>query len=271
MNVAILSKNIRDTLPLLGLVLLGIAGLETLYVWAIGNFATDLVQLWQKIPFLAKAMSTLVGIEISGTVSESALIAMGLVHPLMLAITWSFLITTCTRLTVAESERGTADLLLTLPVTRTRLFLTTTVVWIAGAVLMSLAAWLGVTIGVAILKPAEPVDLLRFLPAITNLLTLSLAVGAGTMFAGTLVSRRGHAVAIVLSVLLLSALINFLAVFNDWFSRLDFLGLLHYYRPVDIVRDHVWPVRNMTVHLLVSAGLFAAAWWRFTRRDVPAV
>jgi multisubunit Na+/H+ antiporter MnhB subunit len=90
------------------------------------------------------------------------------------------------------------------------------------------------------------------------------------MLISTGLRRRGVAVGIVVGLLLFSFLINFLEPLFPPVRSIAFLGFLHYYRPVEAVRDGVWPVLNLTVLGVSAAGAWALAFEFFARRDIPA-
>jgi len=66
-------------------------------------------------------------------------------------------------------------------------------------------------------------------------------------------------------------LLNFLGQFWSIAEQIALLGLLHYYRPLPIVRTGDWPVQDIAVLLGLGAVFWSAGLWRFTRRDIPAV
>ncbi|RMF84544.1 MAG: hypothetical protein D6744_02915 [Planctomycetota bacterium] len=270
MNVALLRKTLRDSRWLLLACVLGAAAFEMLWVLVVSEFADDLLQLWRKIEFLRRMLRALLSVDISEDVSVTTLLAMGLVHPLLLSLNWALAIATCTRVTVGEIDRGTADLLLSLPISRSNVYLTTSIVWIAGGALIAAGAWCGLAIGQRVLDLPEAPNLWRLLIAVVNLYAFYLACAAMTLLAATVVDRRGVAVAIALTVLLVSFLVNFLEVFVPLVRHISFLGFLYYYRPVEVVRDAHWPVVPLMVLLSAAAGCWLIGWRRFATRDIPA-
>ena len=62
-----------------------------------------------------------------------------------------------------------------------------------------------------------------------------------------------------------------LAQFWEPAEKVAFLGILDYYRPLFIMRDGVWPLRDMAVLLGAAAVLWTAAGVLFARRDVCTV
>jgi hypothetical protein len=287
-NGALLRKTARDAfwMTLGACVLLFI--FEILYVRIVSQFAPDLIMVWRRATFLRTMLQALVSIDVAQTVSLNSLVTLGFVHPLLLIVLCAVVVTATTKATVAEIDRGTADLLLTLPISRTRIYFTTSVVWIAAGALIGLCVWCGVMTGAAAflgdaavaprqsdgspppIALDEPIRPALMLIPLTNLYALYLAVGATTMLIATFLRRRGVAVAVILSILLFSFLMNFLEPLLPAVKPLGKLGFLHYYRPVDAVRDAAWPVGNIAVLLTIAVAAWTAGLVRFSTRDVPA-
>lgn len=270
MNLAILQKTTRQTATLAVLVIVGAAGFEALWTSAIAHLGPTLIELWSRLEFAQRLLKVLANIDLSDKVSLGALVSIGLAHPILLALTWGFIIALCTSVTVGEIDRGTADLLLTLPLSRTCIFVTNTVVWVVAAAAFSLAAWLGLAIGNATMSLPKPLNLVHLGIVSVNLLALNLAVGGMTTLISCLLRRRGNAVGIVIAILLVSFLINFLEALLPVFEHLRFLGFLNYYRPAVILRDGAWPIANLVVLMAIAVTTWTAGLLYFTRRDIPA-
>jgi ABC-type transport system involved in multi-copper enzyme maturation permease subunit len=270
LNAAVLRKTSRDALWLA----VGAGGalvvFEILYVRIITQLAPELIEMWRRFEFIRKLLQALVSIDVSQNVSMNSLITLGFVHPFLLIVMCALVVTTTTKATVAEVDRGTADLLLSLPIGRRRLYATVSLVWMLAGAIVATCAWLGLQTGAALFRPSEPLNGRLLLIPLTNLLALYLAVGCATMLISSGLRRRGVAVAIILGLLLFSFLINFLDPLFPPVRPIAFLGFLHYYRPVEAVRDGLWPVRDLAVLLGMSILTWVAGMERFARRDVPA-
>jgi ABC-type transport system involved in multi-copper enzyme maturation permease subunit len=202
--------------------------------------------------------------------TPATLMTIGLAHPLLYALTWTLLLTTCTRVISGEIERGTAELLLTLPTSRAAMYVSVSSVCTLAGAFASAAPPLGIWIGQTLAPPAEPIEMGRLWVPVVNLFALYVAIGGATMFVASLTTRRGKAIAIVLAGLLGSLLLNFLA--NIWAPAQKFalLGILHYYQPLSGLRTDHWPLTDLVVLLCVGlCGWLAGLYW-FSRRDIPA-
>ncbi len=270
MNRAIVIKTTRDTLPLLGAVTAGLILLEMAFVGVFGEFVKEMEFIWTH-PLFQRFARMLVGADLGEEATVTALLAFGFAHPLLFAMTWTFILAYGTRVIAGEIERGTADLLLALPVTRGSVYASVSVVWVASGVPLSLAPLAGAWIGESLSPLWQPLDFSRLFILTGNLYALYLCAGAATLFITSLVSRRGPAIAVMLAWLLASFLLNFLSQFWTAAERISVLSIVHYYRSLPVARSGEWPIGDMAILVGVGAALWTAGLWCFSRRDIPAV
>lgn len=268
-NGAIFRKTLRDGVPMVPMIFGAIVLFETLLVWAIGAFSREIAGIWAAQPALQRFARLFMGAEMGPEIGPAALLTIGFVHPILLVCVFGAAIATLTRVTVGEIERGTAELLLTLPVSRGAAYTSGTL----GATLVGLplcaAPLAGLWLGIVLHPLPGPVALARYFPLSVNFAALYLAVCGLTGLLGAMARRRGVAVGGMLAILLTSLLLNLLAQFWDAIAPLTYLGLLKYYRALPIVRGGAGPWRDC----LVLSGLGLTAWaaglWHFARRDIP--
>ncbi|TWT45096.1 ABC-2 family transporter protein [Phycisphaerae bacterium RAS1] len=270
MNRAVVLKTARDTFWLALVATVGIMLFEMLFVRAMREVPVEIANYWLGHKVFSRLIEALVGARLAENLTPTTLVTIGFAHPLVFALTWALLLTVCTRVIVGEIERGTADLLLTLPISRTRIYLSTSVVWMLAGIPVSLAPWLGMCLAQRFVPLWEPIDLQRLAMLPVNLYLLYLSIGSSATLVSSLTSRRGAAVAIVLTALLASFVLNFLSALWPAAKHVAFVGILNYYQPLPMARDGVWPIG----HLAALAGFALAAWLAgliiFRRRDIPA-
>src|SRR5262249_36911683 len=138
--------------------------------------------------------------------SPTALLVMGQ-DPFLSVVAWVTLVTIGTRVPAGEIDRGTADLLLSLPISRASVYGSSSVGRLLTAVGLAAATWSGVALGTLLVRLAEPVDLKRIAMVNANHAALLLAIGGTTALVSCLVNRRGVAVGIVAILLLASFLV----------------------------------------------------------------
>jgi ABC-2 type transport system permease protein len=260
----------RDNAALLAAVCAAILVFEPLLVYSIGQFARDVLPLWSKFPFIKTMISALVGADITVDVTSTSLVTLGLAHPFLFAVTWGFLIATGTRAITGEIDRGTADLLLTLPVSRGGVWMSATAALLAGLGVIGMLPWLGIAMGARLFPMADAVEPRLLWVAVVNFMALLAAILGITLLASACTSRRGVAVAIAIAVVLASFLLNFVVALAPPLEGLAPLGLLHYYRPLEAVRRGELATRDVMVLCGIAAVTWSVGLWRFARRDIPA-
>jgi ABC-2 type transport system permease protein len=242
---------------------------EVLFVLAMRSLAPELISFISRRLLLQNIFRAILSLDMQSGISVNTLLVLGLVHPFLFAVTWGFLIAICTRVTVGEIDQGTADLLLSLPLSRNTIYVSASLAWMVAAALLSATAWLGLWLGNAAFALRTTINFPRMAIGAVNLFALYLAIGGIASLVSAASNRRGIAVGILLALLLFSYLTNFLASFIEFFRTIGFLGLLDYYHPVEAVRDGTWPVRNLLILLATGLAGWTAGLLIFRRRDVP--
>ncbi len=270
MNRALVGKFVGDSRLPLSCVVVGIVGYAVLFVWAMQNLGAQLLEFLSSVQFLRQMLEMAYGIDLSGEVSSTILYAIAFSHPVVLALSWGMLITACTRVIAAEIDWGTADLVLSLPVSRPNVYASSVLDSLFCAVIVSFCPLLGVWIGIHLFEPTEPVILSRFIAPSVNFLALNLAIAGITMLAASFTGRRAHAVAIVIGVALVCITMKFLEPFLPWLERIQFISPLNYYNPAESVRNATWPTSHIIALTAIGLATALIGLWQFRRKDIPA-
>jgi ABC-2 type transport system permease protein len=270
MNRGLLAKAWGETWVATLLFGLGVAVTETALAYLNLHYREQLSLLWSHITAIRPFLRGLVGAEWAGQFGPELLLSVPWVHPILLTLMWAHAIAYCTRIPAGEVDRGTIDVLLGLPVSRWQIFGTYTLVWLGSGIVLVILTAAGNTLGLQLLGQ-ERIDVRRLCILMTNLFCLYLAVGGVAWFASALSNQRGRAVGVAVGILLASFLLNYLAQAWALAGRVSFLSVLEYYRPLVIVRDAIWPVRDMVVLLGTAVALWAASGMVFSRRDLSTV
>jgi len=252
----------------LGLVLMGV---ETALAFVLPKFGAQMTQEWLQMDFARGIMQAMLGTEIADRIGPQMFQAMAWVHPVVLALAWAHALVCCTRVPAGEVDRGTADVLLGLPVSRWEVFLSETLVWLACGAALLAAALSGNILGGLALPPAQQPQLSRILLVLLNFFCLYGAVGGLAWLVSSLSNRRGRAMTIVFLILLALFLLNYLAAFWQPLEKFAFLSPLHYHRPVEVLGNGAWPWRDMGVLTAVGGMLWLAGGVVFARRDLCTV
>ena len=271
MNVAVMRKTFRDARLLLVVLCAAIVLFEVVLVAVLRGFWDEVQQLWGQVDFIRRLIESLLGADLAANFSPTNAMTIVLAHPILFTCLIVLLLTTGTRAIVGEVDRGTADLLLSLPLSRARVYGSASAVCGLIGVPVTVAPLVGITIGQAVFPPAEPFELARLCLPIVNLFALYLALSGATVLVSSFTSRRGHAIAVVLAFVLASLFLDFLVPFNEVVARVGFLGLFHYYQPLVAVESGELPVVDTLILAAVAAVFWLIGLWRFAGRDIPAV
>ena len=271
MNRGLLLRALRESWPatlVIGLVLMGV---EALLAFVLPKFSAQLTQEWLQIDLVRGIVQAMLGTEIAGRIGPPMFQAIAWVHPVALALLWAHATISCTRVPAGEVDRGTVDVLLSLPVSRWELFFSETAVWLFCAAVVLLAGLAGNLLGSLALPADQRPEVGRLLIVLSNLFCLYAAVGGFAWLVSSLSERRGRAMTTVFLVLLALFLLNYLAPFWQPLERVVFLSPLHYHRPVSILAGGAWPWRDMGILLGAGAAMWLAAGVVFARRDLCTV
>jgi ABC-type transport system involved in multi-copper enzyme maturation permease subunit len=272
MNRGIVLKAAREVLPvtlLLGVILMGV---EAVLAYVLPTFSRQLSTQLLQVAFVRSIIQAMLGTDLADGFGAELFFAIPWVHPVTLAIVWAHAIICCTRVPAGEVDRGTIDLLLGLPVSRWQLYLSESLVWAGSAIVLMLLCAAGNALGTwRVRDVVHPPPPLRVGIVLVNLLCLYAAVGAGAWLFSALSERRGRAIGAVFVIVLASFLLNYLAQFWDPARRFAFLGMLRYYRPLMILRDGAWPLRDMSILIGAALVLWTMAGVIFRRRDLSTL
>ena len=271
MNRGVIVKAARETWAATLLLGLGLLFVEAILSYVLPTFQEQFSATFLQLRFVQSFLQALLGTEISGRIDPGMFVSVAWVHPVVLAIVWTHAILLCTRVPAGEVDRGTVDILLGLPVSRWELCCSETFLWIVSGVAILSMGMAGNVLGSSRLPPEMRPDASRQMIVLANLLCLYLAIGALTWLLSSMSNRRGRAISAAFGAVLASFLLTYLAQIWSPAERVSFLSVLHYYRPLPVLRDGLWPGRDMLVLGAVSAGLWVAAGVIFNRRDLSTV
>lgn len=273
MSRAIFCKTLRDSWLLIGALILAVLVLELGILRMLLETGENLEHLrtWLELPLVRDLLQIVLGADLVGDLTPTTMATFGLAHPLLYAFAWILLIAMGSAAIAGEIDWGTADWLLTLPVSRATVYFSTSAACLLAAVGIGCAPLVGLWLGVQLWPRAGPLDFGRLWPLTPNFVALNVCVAGLALLASSLVARRGKAVGLVLACLLVSDLVNILTQFWAVLRPIKFLGFLHYYRPLPVVRSGELPWANIAILLGVAAIAWLAGLRCFCRRDIPAV
>lgn len=271
MNAGLLQKGLREVWPAAILCGLGVLVFEAIACYVFWLYQDQFASNLQEIEIMRRFISSLVGSDVAGRIGPETLNAVPWVHPLFLALFWAFAILVCTRVPAGEIDRGTVDILLAMPLSRTRIFAAEALLAAGGGLVVLAMGLLGNFIGQTLIPPDARPDPARLLIVLLNLYVLYLAIAGMTLLFSSMADRRGRAVGGAFGVVLVLFLWNFLAEYWQPAKDAGVANILTYYKPMPILSDGAFPTLDVLVLLAVATPLWLAAWQVFVHRDVCTV
>jgi ABC-2 type transport system permease protein len=164
-----------------------------------------------------------------------------------------------------EEERGTLDLLLVSPLSRTRIVLAKTGAALAGLAVITLAFWIGM-LG-ALAHFGIPLSRRRLTGAVFAAFLLGCAFFGLTLLAGALLRRRKRALGVLIAIASVTYLINAYAPMVPDLQSLLVFSPFHFYNgnnPLLNGLDPIYIVIQSAIALVSIAGAILV----FNHRDV---
>jgi len=249
----------------------GLFAFEWLIAILLPAFSQNFSQLLEQISFLQRLVSALLGTPVDAEIGPAVMATIPWMHPFVLLLTWALAIWFATRVPAGETDRGTIELVLALPVSRPAWMVSEGVVFL-GAVMVVMIAGMGGQ-SVARLSTTEgevSVSLATRIWLVLNLAALTIAVGGIAFLVSSLCERRGRAIGASCGIVAAFFILNSLAPFHEGIRRLSDFGLMHYYRPLALLQGDSVPLGDLVTLLIVGAILWTLAVAAFTRRDIRA-
>lgn len=231
----------------------------------------DIDRIFDKMPFVKPLITALLGVDPGDGFTAQMMQAFLWVHPTVLSILWAHELMYCSRAPAAEIDRGSIDFLLSLPVSRGRLYLTETIGFMVTGIVILSFGFTGHWLASASLQPQMRPGAFATFSVMTNLFGVYLAVGGLAFLVSSASDHRGRAIGIMFAILLLSFLLNFLAQFWEPAKTISFLSVMEYYRPALVIQSGVFPWRDLSILMAVAGGAWLLGGVIFRRRSICTV
>jgi len=276
-NRALLSRTCRDALPLLAGCSALLAGFILLRLWVVAQIDFDEATiLFAKI--LPKFIERLLPVPFETIATIEGRVIFGFEEAPVLLLMSLWAVTRGTECLAGRLGDGTMEMLLSQPLRRITVVASHTVVTLLGTVLVALAAWLGIGIGISFLDFDEPTTISSYLPAVANLMCLGFFLVGTSTLASAVTRTRSQAVGLMVSFIVIEMACRIMGMMSPkvaWLKKISFLSA---YEPTllttGMIKDsatHV-PLQWQYNGILIGLGLTSLAIGTaiFCRRDVPA-
>lgn len=268
MNWTLIRKAFRDYAWFgIGAVVL-LVGFVVVLVFAIDSLATDDRLEVMRTPWIRRLVSAMIGADIVENFTRSAFVSFAFTHPVAWALILALILTTTTGLFSGEIEQGSFDFVVTLPVSRTSIYLSYSLVIAVWAMAMCASIWVGSWIGLQLIGDTET-DRGVLAMVAAHLFTATIFIVGMGVGISAICNRRMTAAVICFVIIFYSFGLNVLGAFWPAIETLTFTSYLHYYQPLPIARDGTWQWGNIAVLVGAGAIFWTVGWVWFTRRDLP--
>ncbi len=169
-------------------------------------------------------------------------------------------------LSVVEEEKGELRTILSLPISRIKVFAQK---WLGMVSIMAITT-LGVVVGLYATMPfveGASIDIEVLVRLVAMTLLVMVTFGTIPFAAGLALGKRSIATALSILVVIGSFLLSTFAQAVDWLQDYEKFSLLHYFPAVDIAKDTI-ATSDVAVLAGFSALLLVVAYLLFRRRDV---
>ena len=268
MNLGLIHKAVRETWASTLAFAAGLFVFELLLGLILPTFQKEFSDKFLQLEFIQKIIAALLGAEVGKVVGPAVLSMIGWVHPFVLALVWAHAIVVCTRVPAGEVDRGTLDVWLALPVTRTSIYVSESAVFVFSSLLIVGAGFGGNVVGNRISGLERAGSLGQLSLVAFNLYALALAVGGLSSFLSSVSDRRGRAMGSAFAILLASFFLSSMSTFNALVKTVSAVSLLNYYRPYGVLQERASPLGDMMVLLAVGTVFWIIGAVVFVRRDL---
>ncbi|MBC8204216.1 ABC transporter permease subunit [bacterium] len=255
---------LRDQRPFLITYAVSLILFELMVHWLVASseFSAQSMKLVHMLP---PAFKKFMG-ENMGLLSPLGFVALGYTHPMVYTIFAAFPAGLFGREIITAREKGTIELTLCRPLSRTEFIMTTLFFFICGLIFIGIMQIFGVWLGLLVFRIEHPLYI--FFPVVINLCCLFITIGGYTMLISASAKELSKALTLIIG---LTVGLYFLEFICSNIEAVDFLRIVnpfYYFKPQKILGNGGYPWRDMAV--LTGAGLIfiADSFRRFRRRDI---
>jgi ABC-2 type transport system permease protein len=194
---------------------------------------------------------------------------LGFQHPLAIAMIGIFAVGAGATAVAGERARGTLEVLLARPISRTTLYVSILIALLVAVLVVIIAILAGMVGGAAVLGIADEVDLARMPLVVVNGFGLWAAFTTFSLAMSVTFDRPGPAIGLSLGWLMLHYFLEILGSLWTDAAWTQEYSLLHHFAPGEILTDGIDPIDLVIVYVAALVPLIYAL-LVFPRRDLAA-
>jgi ABC-2 type transport system permease protein len=196
-------------------------------------------------------------------------ITLGLQHPLALAMLGIFAVGAGSTAVAGERARGTLEVLLARPISRTALYLTILVALLAAVLVVLVAILGGMVAGTAVVNLLDELDLSQMPLVVLNGFGLWAAFTTFALAASVTFDRPGPAIGLSLAYLLINYFLEILGSLWTDVAWSQEYSLLHHFNPGEILTGNLDPI-DLVIVFVAALVPFVYSLLVFPKRDLAA-
>ncbi len=214
------------------------------------------------------------GVPLADVATPAGRVALAFIDPVIVLAATVWGITRGSDAVSGQLERGTMEMVLAAPVSRTAVFVTQALAVTAGAAVLCGILLASVWTAVAYGPWAGTVAPARFVPAVANVFGLMVGLAGITAAVSAADSHRWRTIAILCGFYVVSLLAKLVGRLSDTFGWVGWLSMFGVYEPQRLVGGTVaaWTILATYDGVLLGLGIlgYAVGAVIFARRDLPA-
>lgn len=193
----------------------------------------------------------------------------GFTHPIYILMTLSAVVGLASRGLAGEMERGTIQISLSRPVSRSGVYGSRVVGLVLVCLFLSAASIVGLVAGLVLARPEGEFVYQHLLPLAVATFLLFWAVGGLALLASSAVSTSGRVVAWAIGFVVLSYFVDYFAELWTLLEPFEVLSVFAYYDPARALTTGEVPARSVIVLAFAGLAGVVAGLVVFDRRDLP--
>ena len=285
MNRALFTKALTDGRALFAALFVLLIAFPWLNIWLASK-----ISLPAYADFLANALpkkwEKLSAVSFSDMATPAGRIAIVFVHPILTIGTALWAIARGSDCVSGEIGRGTMEMLLAQPVTRTAIFATQAIVTVLGAAFLAAATLIGTALGLTTVQLDGDVSTSRFVPAAVVLFALTFCLSGISALASSWGSQRSRTIGLMGGVYIVATVMAIVGRMSDGWQWMRYFTFMSAYEPQAMVArpSEAWNVLAYDDGKLAGIGLggrilvllamglvcYLAGGLIFNRREIPA-
>jgi ABC-2 type transport system permease protein len=235
---------------------------------------------------LPQRMQRISAVPISELATPAGHVAVAFAHPIVLFGTAIWAIARGSDCVSGEIGRGTMEMLLAQPVSRTKIFATHSLATILGSLLLAVAVWFGIVTGLATSSLGENLSATRFIAPSANLFARLICISGVAALVSSWDSQRWRTVGLLGAWYVVSMILELVSRLVDGCEWVKYLSFMTAYSHQQMAAhpDQAWNLLAYRDGALVGIGLggqqlvlvaigllaYIAGAIIFNRREIPA-